>query len=72
MQCVVSKFRMYFRALESERGEKKQQQWRRNGELEVWEGNEQKVRDLIILGSVCLAQCLTNLSRLLRVYMGGE
>lgn len=35
-------------------------------------GAEQKVQNLIILGLVYLAQCLTNLSHLLRVYTGGE
>ena len=52
--------------------ERIQQGWRRNGEWEVWEGNEQKVQNLIILGLVCLARCFTNLSHLLWVYTGGE
>lgn len=51
--------------------EKRQRGRRRNGEWEVWEGNEQEVQNLIILALVCLAQCHTNLSHLLRVYMGG-
>lgn len=51
---------------------KRQQGWRRNGKWEVWEGNEQKVQNLIILVSVCMALCHTNLFHLLRVYRGGE
>lgn len=39
-------------------------------ENEVWEGDEQKVQNLITLGSVFLAQCLTNLCHLLRIYTG--
>lgn len=68
VQCVVSKFCMYFRAW---RLKERDGRWRRHWDKGVG-GGEWKGQSLITLDSLCLLWKQTNLSHLSRVYMAGK